>query len=536
MQINLKLKDINVEDFTNTLTKNNLEFIAETILNRLMYTNEKRSITVEIKTVKVTTKNLTLLRKVATQYKMTGLQRRCSEYLNVISDVSNSIIKGVPPFEKALIDFFLEKCINGWVFYKECDGSFNPYVIQSIKYEASKKYSPESVLLVLKSSNPVEDDVETKNIPFCASDVKNKTIINILKEKGLYYETDALLNEYYGKLELFKKYNSTYGKQYVATGKMMVNNKNYSFEPIGSNTTNLINNNQFSKTLPSSCIDSYFWEKYNNKLGTFENIPFLPYINFFDLEKHEFAWVISNHIEPYVYDSSIKDKIVLPENHSQLLNILVDDMEFIQEDIVDGKTGGTVILCLGRAGLGKTLTAEAYSEIVEKPLYRVHSGQLGQSPEDIEKNLKIILNRSQSWGSILLIDEADVYIRERDNSMSHNAVVACFLRQLEYFSGLLFLTSNRVNDIDDAIRSRCSATIKYAAPPKKDLIRIWEVLSAQYEVVLSGELIQSLVDKYPNCSGRDIKELLKLACKYHRNSNAEYSLTLFENCATFRGL
>ena len=45
-----------------------------------------------------------------------------------------------------------------------------------------------------------------------------------------------------------------------------------------------------------------------------------------------------------------------------------------------------------------------------------------------------------------------------------NAVVGVFLRVLEYFNGLLFLTTNRVDDIDEAIVSRCIALIRYHAP------------------------------------------------------------------------
>ncbi len=45
--------------------------------------------------------------------------------------------------------------------------------------------------------------------------------------------------------------------------------------------------------------------------------------------------------------------------------------------------------------------------------------------------------------------------------MTMNAVVGVFLRVLEYFNGLLFLTTNRIDDIDEAIVSRCIALIKF---------------------------------------------------------------------------
>ena len=48
---------------------------------------------------------------------------------------------------------------------------------------------------------------------------------------------------------------------------------------------------------------------------------------------------------------------------------------------------------------------------------------------------------------------------------------------LEYFNGLLFLTTNRVDDIDEAIVSRCIALIRFHPPQHDDRRRIWAVMS-----------------------------------------------------------
>jgi AAA+ superfamily predicted ATPase len=190
---------------------------------------------------------------------------------------------------------------------------------------------------------------------------------------------------------------------------------------------------------------------------------------------------------------------------------------------------------MGASGLGKTLTAEVYSEVVGKPLYRVHSGQLGISADSVESALTTILRRAARWDAILLLDEADVYIRRRDNDLQHNAIVAEFLRTLEYFDGLLFMTTNRVGDVDDAILSRCIAVIKYEIPPHDDAIRLWQSLSTQFRADLPAELIADLVINFPNSSGRDIKELLKLTSRYCMSTSVPLSLEAFRQCAVFRG-
>ena len=136
----------------------------------------------------------------------------------------------------------------------------------------------------------------------------------------------------------------------------------------------------------------------------------------------------------------------------------------------------------------------------------------------------------------MLIDEADVYIRRRGNDIDHNAVVASFLRTLEYFHGLLFLTTNRVEDVDDAIASRCIATIRYSVPKKDDAKRIWNVLSEQFQFPLSDTLVDSLVMHFDGISGRDIKELLKLTAKWCRQKKVAPTLDVFKTCAQFRGM
>ena len=59
-----------------------------------------------------------------------------------------------------------------------------------------------------------------------------------------------------------------------------------------------------------------------------------------------------------------------------------------------------------------------------------------------------------------LLDEADVFVLERGLDLVQNAIVAEFLRTLEYFDGLLFLTTNRMNGVDEAILARCAAVIE----------------------------------------------------------------------------
>ena len=270
--------------------------------------------------------------------------------------------------------------------------------------------------------------------------------------------------------------------------------------------------------------------------GLFTELPIHGYILMFHLELHHHVWVHIDDIKPYEYQPKLKQKLILPPEQTDLIDILTAEMDMLMDDIVAGKSGGTTVLCAGPAGVGKTLTAEVYSEIIKRPLYRVHSGQLGLNVAEMEKVLKDTLIRAQRWGAVMLIDEADVYIKRRNDNLASNAVVGVFLRVLEYFNGLLFLTTNRVDDIDEAIISRCIAMIKYHNPNANDRRKIWQVMTAQFNLSLDATLIEQLVGIFPTATGRDIKGLTKLVSKFCIQKQLQPSLDVFKRCSVFRGL
>ncbi|EGN92849.1 hypothetical protein SERLA73DRAFT_65058, partial [Serpula lacrymans var. lacrymans S7.3] len=111
----------------------------------------------------------------------------------------------------------------------------------------------------------------------------------------------------------------------------------------------------------------------------------------------------------------------------------------------------------GCPGTGKTLTAEAVAEHLQRPLYMVSSSELLTEAPYLEENLSKILKLATAWDAIILIDEADVYLEQRSfHELQRNALVSVALRLLEYHRGLLFLTTNRIKTFDEAFLSRFS--------------------------------------------------------------------------------
>lgn len=75
--------------------------------------------------------------------------------------------------------------------------------------------------------------------------------------------------------------------------------------------------------------------------------------------------------------------------------------------------------------------------------------------------LATIFKIASRWKAILLLDEADVFLAQRSSDPHLNALVSVFLRELEQYDGILFLTTNRVQSFDEAMISRIHLALKY---------------------------------------------------------------------------
>jgi SpoVK/Ycf46/Vps4 family AAA+-type ATPase len=177
------------------------------------------------------------------------------------------------------------------------------------------------------------------------------------------------------------------------------------------------------------------------------------------------------------------------------------------QDIIEGKGGGCIFLLHGEPGVGKTLTAEAVSELLHRPLYSVSIGELGVDVESLEKNLRRILDVAQVWNAVILIDEADLFLEKRGNDILRSAMCGVFLRLLEYHQGVLFLTTNRVKEFDPAFYSRISIALRYGNLEQSAREQIWNnLLKAAGVTGLDAQELAKV-----DINGRQIKTVIRLA-------------------------
>lgn len=144
------------------------------------------------------------------------------------------------------------------------------------------------------------------------------------------------------------------------------------------------------------------------------------------------------------------------------------------------------------------------------------AGDLGVKSSEVEQSLTTILEMVAKWNAVLLLDECDVFLEARStHDLERNKIVSIFLRTLEYYEGILFLTTNRVKNMDPAFQSRIHVSLEYPSLDKGARKRVWENFLERVEGnVVSAEEVGVLSEVVIN--GRQIKNVLKtgqlLAC------------------------
>ncbi|PQE20537.1 atpase aaa-type core protein [Rutstroemia sp. NJR-2017a BBW] len=214
---------------------------------------------------------------------------------------------------------------------------------------------------------------------------------------------------------------------------------------------------------------------------------------------------------------AINDLVLDPEDNKPLLKALAkryaqmphdvdvvatvkNDKKIWAGDFVEGKGEGQIILLHGPPGLNlrdpvltyllanllsQVLVRRALlsvAEFTERPLISLTCSHIGVDPEKVEGKLRLWMVKARRWGAILLIDEADVYLEERTaHDFDRNSLFAIFLNCLEYYQGILFLTTNRVGTFDEAFASRIHISIWYPGFDDSKRIKIWKTMIRRLE-------------------------------------------------------
>lgn len=505
-----------------------------------------------------------------------SVTQQIGTYRRMLADPGSAKITRLPALEGAIVQWLLTDRIDGWLYQRREDGNHVAWVVTSVRYEIPSRMhgNQDPCVKITLSANGAQfkDDssktvaaVQTETIVIWQTSLPS-TIPEMLSSRGFVHETPELRAEYDRFLDLYLDIIAHPNEQYVcAPGRLLDARK----EGYQTKTTlyqqphRCVNDETLVRRTNLPRANRNFWDEYVARPSdeatqltraslpitdqAFTETPLQPYHLVFDLTDHKHLWAHSSVMSLYEYDTALRDKIVLPDDHRDIIEVLLSDLDVLQEDVIDGKGGGTVILCEGDPGLGKTLLAEVYAEVERRILYKVTATQIGITADQVALNMRTIYENAQRWDAIVLMDEADVYVRVRGDDLEQTAIVAHLLQTLEYFAGVLIMTTNRRDAVDDAILSRCLAIIHFDKPTVEMAAAIWRIQAAQLGIEIGDDVIAEMVTHYAyddantsqrrvRTAGRDIKSLLRLGGRYAAKRQVPLDAQRLISLAVFKGL
>jgi ATPase family associated with various cellular activities (AAA) len=475
--------------------------------------------------------------------------RQFSRFVNVMNDPTS---KSVPSLDKfiPLFKLWLKEKDNPWLYSTNPKMAGIAYCVVEAVYYPSEYRRREDPYVSIEFGYNTKMEYRTWSISLYKSDM-NEQMDKILEKKGLTLPDEDLVERYKRLYNRYQEFGGMHGEQFWVRGEAAVRSRNSRRDYYwwSESKINLMGKGRPTKAvldlgLDNDRADSTRFFQHSDVYGTRVKVPTHPVLPCFSLAHHQTVWVNVADMSPYKYEEGLGDRLVLPNSHRKLIGSLVKNLEVLKmEAEVEGKSrtirakaSSNIILAMGKAGTGKTLTAEVYAEEIQRPLYEVNSGQLGSTPSDIETNLNDILDRSVRLKMPLLINEADVFIMTRGTSMTQNSVCTIFLRLLEYHTGLVFMTTNRPQDVDEAIKSRCIAEITYLVPKAPERKSLWQGLLAEFNVELSKEELKRAIEIFPTVTGRDIQNLIRLTSRYCTAVEEQFNLQALIDCSIFKSI
>jgi hypothetical protein len=255
----------------------------------------------------------------------------------------------------AIARYLLQDAVRGWVFTAQVSSRPLPYVVTRIDYTPAGNDETGKVLIELKAN--AKGSMVTLSVRITASDIAGRTLGEIFATKGFLKETRALIDAYDTTCKCYLDWRARYGGQFSGRGMAF-----YTPDPNSSHRdtdwsrkdvvvlstsggdARLVNDEgilqQRSTVLETSGdILGHYLRKAakSNQYGSedkaresqaavpkglFTQLPLHPYILMFHLELHHYVWVHTDDIQPYVYHPDLKEKLILPEEQMDLIDIL----------------------------------------------------------------------------------------------------------------------------------------------------------------------------------------------------------------------
>lgn len=212
--------------------------------------------------------------------------------------------------------------------------------------------------------------------------------------------------------------------------------------------------------------------------------------------------------------------LILPADRIAQIHEMCD--QFRYRHVVYGAWGfgrqsargqGLSALFAGPSGTGKTMAAEVIANDLALDLYKIDlSGVVSKYIGETEKNLDRIFELARDSNAILLFDEADALFGKRSETKdAHdryaNIEISYLLQKVEEYDGVVILTSNLRQNLDEAFLRRLQFSIEFPFPDEDSRRQIWERTVPEALPLAADVDMEALAERF-RLSGGSIRNAL----------------------------
>jgi len=217
-------------------------------------------------------------------------------------------------------------------------------------------------------------------------------------------------------------------------------------------------------------------------------------------------------MEQLVLCPEVGEALQLAINHVKYAKVLHEDWG-LAAAIPYGRA--VTLLFWGPPGVGKTTAAEGLAEKLEKRIIVANYAEIqncwvGQT----EKNIVRIFNEAREADAVLFWDEADAMFYDRDSANRNWEVrdINVLLQELEKYTGLCILSTNREISLDKALERRIAIKVHFEKPDREMALQIWKKIIPKKLPLAKDISFKGLAKE--DLTGGEIKNVLLNAARF----------------------
>ncbi|KAK6954279.1 hypothetical protein Daesc_004246 [Daldinia eschscholtzii] len=248
-----------------------------------------------------------------------------------------------------------------------------------------------------------------------------------------------------------------------------------------------------------------------NPLTEEQRLMIHPWLRIFDFQTKTWTKILIDDLQEVDWDDMAIKEILLPEDEKELRfrNSGLDDFG-------ENKGRGFTCLMSGPPGVGKRYAAGAVADRLRLPLYPIHVADFENNLDELKGALETAVEHCYLLNAILLLTEADILFRTRDNDhVERKDTVYMLLEILKNYTGILFLTTREASDINPAFQSRIDLFLPFNNLVAKMRRQIWQssIAPVGEDALCGSENINELLDELSefDLNGHEIENVVKNA-------------------------